>query len=222
MKQVILGLIVICCFSIRPAVAADSESSPLPSHSDLTDLGTLVREVGAKAHKRFVLDPRVPQGIDLRGLDPRELTYEQLLSILYVYGYVVYQENGLEFVVPSANARQLPRPVVAPENLGAGGSELVTTILSVKNINAAQLVPVLRPMMPSWAQLSAVTGTNTLIIFDTSANVKRILQMVKMIEALPRTPPEVLPKNDQSATRPYEPSCTDEQRRVGECHSAAQ
>jgi hypothetical protein len=40
-----------------------------------TDLRALIREVAAKTHKHFVLDPRTPQPIDLIGLEPKEVTY---------------------------------------------------------------------------------------------------------------------------------------------------
>ena len=43
----------------------------------------------------------------------------------------------------------------------------------MKNVSAAQLVPVLRPLMPQNGQLPPVTGSNMLIISDRASNVNR-------------------------------------------------
>ena len=59
---------------------------------------------------------------------------------------------------------------------------MVTQVLAVKNVSAAQLVPVLRPLMPQNAQLSAVTGANILILSDHASNVNRMMRIIARID----------------------------------------
>ena len=71
-------------------------------------------------------------------------------------------------------------------------------MLAVKNVNAAQLVPVLRPLMPQNAQLSAVTGANILIISDRASNVNRMMRIIARIDQVGNPDIDVIPL--QSAT----------------------
>ena len=47
---------------------------------------------------------------------------------------------------------------------------------------AAALVPALRPMMPQSAQLSAIPGTNKLVLVDRYDNVRRITAAIEALK----------------------------------------
>jgi len=49
-------------------------------------------------------------------------------------------------------------------------------------VPAAQLVPILRPLLPQYAHLAALPYENTLLIVDRYANVKRIEAIVKALD----------------------------------------
>jgi len=124
-------------------------------------------------------------------LDPQELTYPQLLTLLGVNGFIVVPDSGLLLVLPNSEARQAPLPLVAPDNIKTLDDEWVTTILPLKNMSAVQVVPMLRPLLPQMAQLAPATERNALVIVDRTANVKRIIEIVKTLESLPKA--EALP-----------------------------
>jgi general secretion pathway protein D len=52
----------------------------------------------------------------------------------------------------------------------------------VKSVPAAQLVPILRPLLPQQAHLVAIACTNVLVIVDTFANVQRIEKLVRALD----------------------------------------
>jgi len=60
-------------------------------------------------------------------------------------------------------------------------------------------VPVLRPLMPQNAQLSAVTGANILIISDRASNVSRMMRIIARIDEVGNPDFDVVTL--QSATR---------------------
>jgi general secretion pathway protein D len=156
-------------------IAAETESKISTSasavaHSGDTDLRSLLREVGTRLHKHFVVDPRLPQTIDLGGLDHRDVTYAELLSI------------------PDTDARQAATPIVPPNNIKALDGELVTCVVLVRNISAAQLVPILRPLIAQYGHLAGFPVTNALIITDRSANVRRMIELIKILENFPKAP----------------------------------
>jgi general secretion pathway protein D len=174
-------------------IAADTESkistsASVVANSGDTDLRSLLREVGTRLHKHFVVDSRLPQTIDLGGLDHRDVSYAELLSILEVYGMVVVAGDGIIQVIPDTDARQAATPIVPPDNIKALDGEWVTCVVLVKNISAAQLVPILRPLIPQYGHLAAFPVTNALIITDRSANVRRMIELIKILESFPKVP----------------------------------
>src|SRR6185437_13966736 len=71
-----------------------------------------------------------------------------------------------------------------PSHVNSGSDEVVTQVMAVKNLSAAQLVPVLRPLMPQQAQLSSVTGANILIMSDHASNVARMMSIVARLDQI--------------------------------------
>ena len=88
--------------------------------------------------------------------------------------------------------------MTCPRHVSATSDDVVTQVIAVSNVNAAQLVPVLRPLMPQNAQLSAVTGANMLIISDRASNVNRMMRIVARIDQSGGADIDVIPL--QSAT----------------------
>ncbi len=165
---------------------ADAQESSAKSGSDV-DLGVLIENVARRTGVRAVIDPRVRAQVPVLNLDPNKLSYEDLLAILNVYQFVAVKRGDLLIVVPDANARQLPTPVYTDRNFKALPDEVVTLVVKVKNGCSAQMVPVLRPLMPQAAHMAAYPDMATLILTDHAANVHRI---VDLVEALERNSPE--------------------------------
>src|SRR6266446_5530952 len=95
--------------------------------------------------------------------------YEAFLSILQVYGFIAVPAGNVVKVIPDANARQTPS-VDLPNHVSSTSDEIVTQVIDVKNVSAAQLVPILRPMIPQYGHLAAYPASNIRIISDHAAN----------------------------------------------------
>jgi general secretion pathway protein D len=61
-------------------------------------------------------------------------------------------------------------------------NEFVDAIVTVKHVSAAQLVPILRPLMPQYGHLAAYPCTNQLILSDTYSNVRRLEAMIRALD----------------------------------------
>lgn len=192
----ILALVLAIILSALPLVvtAAEVESrsaaSEPPHDSHDVDTRELIREVGARLHKHFVWDPRVPQTVNLGTLERQEITYGQLLALLRIYGFAVIADDNLMEVIPDALVRQVGLAVVAPENIKALDDEWVTVIVPVKGMNAMQLATILRPLVPTTGQINVLAERNAMVIFDRSANVRRLIELTKALENLPPVTPE--------------------------------
>jgi type II secretory pathway component GspD/PulD (secretin) len=58
----------------------------------------------------------------------------------------------------------------------------------------AQLVPILRPMMPQYGHMAALVDRNALILVDRTANVRRLVELIRILENLPKVVDVPAPK----------------------------
>ena len=187
------------------APAAESTSSARTSSGaedfgiELTDL---IERVAKRTGKQFIVDPRVRATVPKTGLDLAQVDYARLLAILTVHQFATYESNGVVKVVPDANARSLPIPLIPEISAKMLDDEYVTVMFQAKNMCAAHAVPVLRPLLPQNAHLAAFPQANTLLIFDRAANARRIIDMAERLDtAAPsgqKCPSEGSPTNSDS------------------------
>jgi general secretion pathway protein D len=153
-----------------------------PNYKD-ADLGQVIEAVSQVTGKNFIVDPRVRAQVTMLSTTPMspEAFYEAFLAILQVHGFIAVPAGSVIKILPDANARQLPANDL-PDRISATSDEIVTQVVQVRNVSAAQLVPILRPMMPQAAHLAAYVPANILIIADRAANVNRMMRIVARID----------------------------------------
>src|SRR5581483_8197203 len=141
-----------------------------PNFKD-ADITQITEAVSAATGKTFIIDPRVRAQVTMLSSTPMspEAFYQTFLSILAVYNFIAIPDGPVVKILPDANARQRPS-VDLPDSVSATSDEIVTQVIDVKNVNAAQLVPILRPMIPQYGHLAAYPAGNILIISDRANN----------------------------------------------------
>ncbi len=153
-----------------------------PNYKD-ADIRQVIEAVGEVTGRNFILDPRVKAQVTMLSAAPMspDAFYEAFLSILSVYGFVAVPAGNVIKILPDANARQVPG---AESERGGGGrpDDIVTRIIAVQNVAAAQLVPILRPLIPQYGHLAAHPASNLLIISDRASNVDRLVRIVARID----------------------------------------
>jgi hypothetical protein len=157
-------------------------------------LDDLLTRVAADTGRQFIVDFRVPERIYVRGtVGEASLDYPALLAVLRGNGLAAVEIGGYVHIVADAAVRQLPTRVVNEDDPNVADNEIVTRVLTIPpgGASATTLVPLLRPMQPQYAHLSASAerdqqGGGTLVIVDHYANVKRISEVVEAIVAASR------------------------------------
>jgi general secretion pathway protein D len=76
---------------------------------------------------------------------------------------------------------------------------MVTRVIQVDNVAAAQLVPILRPLVPQQGHLAAYPATNVLIISDRASNVERLVSIIRRIDQVSDSEIEIIPLQHASA-----------------------
>ncbi|MBP6515118.1 MAG: type II secretion system secretin GspD [Steroidobacteraceae bacterium] len=153
-----------------------------PNYKD-ADLGQVIEAVSQVTGKNFIVDPRVRAQVTMLSATPMSAGafYEAFLAILQVHGFVAVPAGNVIKILPDANARQLPANDL-PDRVSATSDEIVTQVIQVRNTSAAQLVPILRPLIPQFGHLAAYPASNILIISDRASNVNRMVRIIQRID----------------------------------------
>jgi general secretion pathway protein D len=180
--------------------AADQAQRITPNFKD-ADITQIAEAVAAATGKNFIIDPRVRAQVTMLSSTPMspEAFYQAFLSILDVYGFIAVPAGAVVKILPDASARQVPS-VDLPEHVSGTSDEIVTQVLEVKNVQAQQLVPILRPLVPQYGHLQSVPGANILIITDHASNVNRLIRIIRRIDQIGNQDPEIIPLQNASAS----------------------
>jgi len=164
------------------------------------DINALIGTVAEVTGTNFIVDPRVKGKITVissRPMNSDEI-YQVFLSILKVHGFAAVPTGEVVKIVPDVNAKQDAIPNVTAESPGQG-DEMVTRVIQVDNVSAAQLVPILRPLVPQQGHLAAYPATNMLIMSDRADNVERLVSIIHRIDQESDSEIEVIPLEHASA-----------------------
>lgn len=161
-----------------------------------TEIRAIIQAVSTVTGRNFIIDPRVRQEVTMISSTPMspDAFYEAFLSILQVHGYAAVPSGDVIKIIPDASVRSFPTPLNAE-----GGDDIVTQVIKVENVGAAQLVPILRPLIPQYGHLAAHPGSNMLIISDRASNVARMVSIIRRIDQSSDDDIEVIPLTNASA-----------------------
>jgi len=170
-----------------------------PNFKD-ADITQIAEAVAAATGKNFIMDPRVRAQVTMLSATPMspDAFYQTFLSILAVHDFIAITDGPVVKILPDANARQMPS-IDLPDQVSSTSDEIVTQVIDVKNVNAAQLVPILRPMIPQYGHLAAYPAGNILIISDRASNVNRMMRIIRRIDQVGDQDVEIVPLRDAAA-----------------------
>lgn len=192
LRFAILGLLF-ACFG---AIADDASVTLNLKDADINALITTVSEVTGK---NFIVDPRVKGKVTVVSSSPMDpaAVYQTFLSVLQVHGFAAIPSGSVVKIIPETDARQEATPLSS--GAGVPRDDVVTRVFTLHSASAAQLVPILRPLVPQWGQLAAYAPGNMLIIADRAANVRRLAGIISELDTSSDEGVEVLPLQHASA-----------------------
>jgi general secretion pathway protein D len=202
----VMAVLILC---ILPVIgqAQPAEPDTVTLNFVNSDIEGVVKAVSEITGKNFVLDPRVKGSVNIVSTRPmaRALVYEVFLSALRLQGYAAVEERGVVKIIPEADAKLHPGRTIGPNERPrvtgdrTAGDQIQTQVFTLKYESAAQLLPILRPLIAPANTITVYPASNTLVITDYAGNLQRIGRIIDAIDQPGGTDPVVIPLRHASA-----------------------
>ena len=153
------------------------------------DIRVIADQVQQVIGRPIIIDPRVRANVTVLSNAPMspDAFYKLFEATLNVHGFVALDSGSAIEIVPDANARF------------GEGQDYVSQAIVLENINAAQLVPILRPLLPQSAHLAAHAASNSLIVADRPQNIQRMMRLISRMDKAGTSEIEVIALENAAA-----------------------
>lgn len=134
----------------------------------------------------YVIDPQVRGRVNFRTSAPipRAKILPVMEIILRLNGAGVVEESGLYRIIPIENIAREPAPIRFgndPNSVELKGTALIQ-IVPLMYINSGEMMSILNPLLTPGGAMYDLQKRNVLMIADTDANVRRLLQAIQMFD----------------------------------------
>ena len=146
------------------------------------DIRAFVQDAARVTGRTFIVDSRVQGKVSVVTDRPlsRSEYFEIFLSTLRANGLVaVPTTRGAYRIQPADGAASQPTRI---GSRGAAANQLVTEVVRLKSIVAAEALETLRPLVSKQGSITANRNANSLVIVDYADNVRRIRRLVGEID----------------------------------------
>ena len=140
------------------------------------DIRSVIESVAEITGKSFVLDARVKGKVTIISPGPIDssLLYQAIISAIQVNGYQAVEDGAVTRILPINSSYQFAG--------GDGDNALITEIIKINHVQAATLVPVIKPFLSNGARMFAFAQSNYLVIADIQSNVKSAKRIIEKMD----------------------------------------
>jgi len=156
------------------------------------DIEAVARTMAVITGRSVVVDPRVKGTITLTTEGPvtPAVAYNQFLVVLRLQGFTAVNVAGLDKIVPEADAKLQGGAVFTDEKISGG--QIATTIFKLRFESAANLLPILRPLINPNNTINVNPGNNSLVITDYADNLTRLGRIIAALDVANATDVELI------------------------------
>lgn len=161
-----------------PLAAADNVNLDF-KEAPLTEFTQAISDLTGK---NFVYDSKLRGKVTVNspaGISSAE-AYKLFLSVLNLKGYTVVPSGSVHKIIPIKEAKTSNLPTQLGDN---GNEAYVTRMLRLEHLDAeVAATTILSPLVPRTSHITAYPPSNTLIITDSAANIKRLAAIIRKLD----------------------------------------
>jgi type II secretory pathway component GspD/PulD (secretin) len=172
--------------STAPEVPAAARGRFIVLNFDNADIETVIQAASEIIGFNYVLAPDVRGKVTVQtsGRIAHEDVFGVLLAILEVHGFTAVKAGNLYKILRIEGARERAVPTIVGQQPDPNRTtdEVITQIVPLKYSSAADLSAILNPLKSQRGSLIVHRETNVLIITDTASNMRRLLDIVRLVD----------------------------------------
>ncbi len=157
----------------------DSEGR-LPINFENVELPVFIKFISKVTGRNFVFSDKVAGTVTV--VSPSAVTAEEAFavfqSVLAVRGLTMIDDGVVTRIVPLKEARASGSRIAATPSAAA----YTTRLIRLEHVSAAEIAPVLGPLVSREGSLVPYAATNTLIATDTGANLAALTEVVHALD----------------------------------------
>ncbi len=173
--------------TVPPSPAAAAARRQIVFNFDNADIELVIQAAAEVVGFNYVLAPGVrgrTVTVKTLGKISADEIFAVLLTILDVNGLAAVRSGNLYRIIPREGAPQTSIKTVVGREVDPAypADEIITQVVPLEFIVAPDAVTLLRPLVPPGGALGAHPETNFLIVTDTVANIRRLLDIVRLVD----------------------------------------
>ena len=149
------------------------------------ELPVVIETIARITGRNFIYDDRVRGRVTI--VSPSEVTADQAYavfeSVLKIKGFTaVPGPGGVLKIVPIRDAKESSIETIRDNRPSPNRDSFVTRLVPLLYIDAEAITNTIKPLVSKDASMVAYAPTNTIIMTDTEANIRRILSILEAID----------------------------------------
>ncbi len=144
------------------------------------EISDVADQISRITGRTLILDPAVKGVVTVTSSTPLSPAgvWELFQSVLRANGFAAVRSGRAWRIVPAANA---VRDGGIPSR-GASGQELVTRMVRLQNVPAADVARVVRPLVATFGSVEPLSTPNAVVITDYADNVRRVESIARSLD----------------------------------------
>ncbi|MBI2891721.1 MAG: type II secretion system secretin GspD [Nitrospirae bacterium] len=157
------------------------EKISIDGEFDIKDFAKMISNL---AGKNFVLDERVRGKITIISPDPVTVdeAFRVFETVLQVRQFALVPAGPVMKIIPSSEAKQEPIPTSGAGDELEPVDRMITRLVPLKFVPAEEVEALLRDLVSRNGVVKSYAPTNILIFIDTSANIRRMMQIIETLD----------------------------------------
>ncbi len=149
------------------------------------DISTMVKFISELTDKNFIMDDRVKGKISV--FSPAKLSVDEAFnlftSVLELKGFTIIEAGKVFKIVPISSAKQSGTRIISGKGREPVNETYVARLIPLENITSQEAVAFLQPVISKDGYISAFGPSNMILVVDSSLNIDKILDILKVIDS---------------------------------------
>lgn len=155
---------------------------------DDADIYSVIQTVFSEILKvNYIVDPKVKGRVTFRSVAPipKDNVLPMMEVILRLNGVAVIEENGLYRIIPISDLAREPSAI----NIGRSAEKVeikgkaLLQVVPIDHLQSSEIIKLIAPFTSANAVIVDVPKTNHIVVVDTDANVKHLLQLIDIFDS---------------------------------------